>query len=536
MPISRLLLRRLFPVSVVALLVFIQSPAFAGGFNWRGGLTGAAEAVSDYGRGMAEEARQKEIIRYQYELEMQRQRLAEESRKQALAKVQQEKEAAEKEAERKAMYTGTGFFVDPTGYIITNAHVVTDKIYVAIRDFNGKFYRATVVAQDKQNDLALLQVDGSFPSLHIVPSEQAEKGQRVLTVGYPQISIQGNESKVTDGIINSFSGIKGDANWFQISVPIQGGNSGGPLVNDNGDVLGVVVASLDVQKVFAITGDIPQNVNYAIKSSLLLNFLSAQQVLNTTQPKGKISIGAVDKATVLVVAKNDPIEVTYEEPPIDPKVEDERLTQLHPNWRFVIQSDGFKKWLEPFPSVKNSFESPRAQDRAKVLDAYNEYINEQKESAIRAVAKEVQEGKEREVQEQLARCNDEVTRTYPDWAELKKNPEFLDWVKSQPVSTRNMADSQNATDIIAVLKLYKEQPAKKLVEVGRVKSVFKQYGYIVFALNDQGYQHIDNVLLLSDGRKIKGIAEKRTEGNVSVTININDMDRIKNDDAVFVSQ
>ena len=225
------------------------------------------------------------------------------------------------EERRNAISTGTGFFVDSLGHLVTNAHVIEDKSYIAIRSLDGKFYRAMVVAQDDQRDLALLQVDGKFSPLRIIHSDKVEKGQRVLALGYPQIFIQGNESKVTDGIISSFSGIEGDRNWFQISVPIQGGNSGGPLIDENGDVVGCLVATLNVKNFMNATGSVPQNVNYAIKSKSLLYFLSEQKVRNNHNRKGKTSLSSIDRSTVLVIAKNSPMDFKYEEPPVDVEAE-----------------------------------------------------------------------------------------------------------------------------------------------------------------------------------------------------------------------
>jgi hypothetical protein len=157
----------------------------------------------------------------------------------------------------------------------------------------------------------LLKVNAAFPVLSITNSESVSKGQRVLAVGYPQISIQGNESKVTDGIISSFSGVQNDDNWFQISVPIQGGNSGGPLITESGGVVGVVVATANVARFFKMTGNLPQNVNYAIKSKVLLDFLKTQSLQNPAVSKGKVSIETVDASTVLVIAKNGLIDVSY---------------------------------------------------------------------------------------------------------------------------------------------------------------------------------------------------------------------------------
>ncbi len=520
---------RRFTSIIFALLItlcqLLCSPPIVECFDER---AGAAAALEELGKLMEERAReqrqleqQKELLRYQYKLDEERQRLKEETRRLELEN--------EKEAEQNATYTGTGFFVNTAGYLITNAHVVEDKSYITIRDSKGKFFHAKVIAQDKQNDFALLQVDGNFPALRIIHSDQVKKGQRVFTVGYPQISIQGNESKVTDGIINSFSGIKDDASWFQISVPVQGGNSGGPLINEHGDVIGVVVASIDVQKYYSITGNMPQNVNYAIKSKVLMQFLSTHQIRNTSEFNEKNSIEYVDRGTVLVIAQNSPIDASYEERPVNKNAEDAKLTKLHPNWLSIVQSIEFKNWLDKLPSEKNSFESQRAVNRARVLDNYKLYLKEQKEAAIRTASENVKKEKERKTLEQ-------VTRTYPDWPDLKEDPEFIDWLKIQPQPTKILIESLNAPDIIAIVKRYKEQPIKKLIEIGKVETIFQQYGYIVFSLNDTSNDNIDKAILLSNGKKIEGIVEKRFKGKISLNIDGNDIDNIKINDSVFVFQ
>ena len=138
-----------------------------------------------------------------------------------------------------------------------------------------------VVASDKAHDLALLHPDGVvndlnrdirfpghsrpvFPPLAISQHAKCEVGDTIYVVGYPQISVQGLEAKVTKGIVSSLSGFKGQSDNFQMDAAIQGGNSGGPVVDERGNVIGVSVATL--------RGG--QNVNYAIKMDGVNNFLA----------------------------------------------------------------------------------------------------------------------------------------------------------------------------------------------------------------------------------------------------------------------
>ena len=100
-------------------------------------------------------------------------------------------------------------------------------------------------------------------------------GGTVATVGFPNIGLQGFAPKLAKGEIASLSGAGDDARYFQISVPVQPGNSGGALVDERGNVVGVVSAKLSARAALAATGALPENVNYAVKSSYLLSFLES---------------------------------------------------------------------------------------------------------------------------------------------------------------------------------------------------------------------------------------------------------------------
>lgn len=165
--------------------------------------------------------------------------------------------------------TGTGFFVTADGLFLTCFHVVEDARKIVLKDYKGQDYSAEVVAVDRQNDLALLRVQGKFSALPLVDSKTAKRGLSVITLGFPHIDIQGFDPKLTDGLISSLSGIGGDPRIFQITVPVQQGNSGGPLITKEGNVVGVISAKLNAINVLKQTGDLAQNVNYAIKSNLL---------------------------------------------------------------------------------------------------------------------------------------------------------------------------------------------------------------------------------------------------------------------------
>ena len=134
---------------------------------------------------------------------------------------------------------------------------------------------AKVMKVDAANDLALLKAEGKFAALPVAPSRSMKLGSTVATVGFPNIGLQGFAPKFARGEIGSLSGPEDDARYFQISVPVQPGNSGGALVDERGNVVGVVSAKLSAKAALATSGALPENVNYAVKSSFLLSFLES---------------------------------------------------------------------------------------------------------------------------------------------------------------------------------------------------------------------------------------------------------------------
>jgi len=190
--------------------------------------------------------------------------------------------------------SGSGFFITTNGYFITNEHVVRNARRVKLK-MGSTVIPAKVVRQDALRDLALLKTEGQFMALEI-SSNNATLGQAVFTIGFPDVRLQGTEPKFTDGKVSSMAGIKDDPSTYQISVPVQPGNSGGPLVDDAGRVQGVVEARLDDMAALSVMGSLPQNVNYAIKGSVLREFLS--QGSETTKLSGNTDTSSVvDHAT-----------------------------------------------------------------------------------------------------------------------------------------------------------------------------------------------------------------------------------------------
>ena len=178
---------------------------------------------------------------------------------------------------------GTGFFITTDGYFITNYHVIDGTSQVRINTDAG-IKAARMIRKDEANDLAVLKVDGTFSALPIASSLKIALGNMVATVGFPNTDMMGFSPKLAKGDIASLAGIQDDPRYFQISVPVQPGNSGGALVDGAGNVVGVVSAKLSARAALAATGSLPENVNYAVKSSLLLSFLESVPELTGKLP------------------------------------------------------------------------------------------------------------------------------------------------------------------------------------------------------------------------------------------------------------
>jgi S1-C subfamily serine protease len=203
---------------------------------------------------------------------------------------------------------GSGFLISKDGYLLTNHHVVKGARQIKVKTEKA-LLPARLVAQDSDNDVALLKVEGEFTPVTFAADKIARLGQTVFTVGFPMPELQGFAPKVTKGVISSLKGIEDDVRTYQIDAAVQPGNSGGPLADESGNIVGVIAARLNDGFVLQATGGIAQNVNYAVKKSYAVAFLDTQpDAGKQVQTASESKVGAfeeavekVRKATVLVI-------------------------------------------------------------------------------------------------------------------------------------------------------------------------------------------------------------------------------------------
>ena len=209
---------------------------------------------------------------------------------------------------RTGTQTGTGFVISAGGHIVTNHHVIDG----CVGDIKGNLTgdaAATlrVVNSDAVNDLALLQGPAeSFKGFARIRDRAIHSGDSVVAIGFPYHGLLTSDFTVTTGIASSLSGMYNDTRFLQISAAVQPGNSGGPLLDTSGEIVGMVAAKLPVLKVLRYTGTIPENINFAIKTGVLRDFLDNSVVpYETTAPGTELKtadIAANARAYTLLIS------------------------------------------------------------------------------------------------------------------------------------------------------------------------------------------------------------------------------------------
>ena len=177
-------------------------------------------------------------------------------------------------APRPARFSGTGFAISPDGYIVTSSHVIEGADSIMIENKTGLKYKVTEVYRDATHDLSILKIeDPAFNGFGKLPytfkSEESDLGEIVYTLGYPREDIVFGE-----GSLSSSTGFEGDSTSYQVSIPLNPGNSGGPLLDDKGNLIGVISGKQAGQ----------EGASFAIKSAYLLQMINEIPAVTTLTP------------------------------------------------------------------------------------------------------------------------------------------------------------------------------------------------------------------------------------------------------------
>lgn len=178
--------------------------------------------------------------------------------------------------------TGSGFYINRQGHVLTNAHVVSKCKELTVSRQGGAPIPASVVKSDTSNDLAVLIAAPSPAVAAFRTGRPVRPGDAVVIYGYPMTGTLSSSGTVTNGSVSALSGFRDDSRYLQVSAPIQGGNSGGPVLDTAGNVVGIATASLGARG-----RDVPQNVNFALKADVARTFLEAAGVPVETAGSGR---------------------------------------------------------------------------------------------------------------------------------------------------------------------------------------------------------------------------------------------------------
>jgi len=185
-------------------------------------------------------------------------------------------------AAAKRVATGTGFYISRQGHVLTNAHVVDKCRELTISRQGATAIPASVVKSDASNDLAVLIATPSPAVAAFRAGRPVRAGEAVVVYGYPMTGTLSSGGVVTNGSVSALSGLRDDSRYLQVSAPIQGGNSGGPVLDTAGNVVGIATSSLGSR-----SRDVPQNVNFALKTDVARTFLEAAGVPVETSGSGR---------------------------------------------------------------------------------------------------------------------------------------------------------------------------------------------------------------------------------------------------------
>ncbi|HVJ53579.1 MAG TPA: tetratricopeptide repeat-containing serine protease family protein [Aliidongia sp.] len=202
--------------------------------------------------------------------------------------------------------TGSGFVINTAGDVLTNNHVIDGCTAILTHVANGEPVKATPVATDRSGDLAVLRPAGLLGEPVVLRDRSARQGERIMVAGFPLVGMLTTDMSVTEGIVSALSGAGDNTRQIQISAPIQSGNSGGPVFDADGAVIGVVQSAIN-GGMLGVAGTISQNANFAIKVTSVREFLDAKSIGYESGAATKLHGSLPDRARRSTIA----IECTH---------------------------------------------------------------------------------------------------------------------------------------------------------------------------------------------------------------------------------
>ena len=179
-------------------------------------------------------------------------------------------------------FSGSGVVIGTNGEVLTNSHVVESCTKITIRSSSAAS-AAFLITRDEKNDLAVVR--SKLPLSSVATFREGapvRAGDAVVALGYPLSGLLATTANLSVGNVSALAGLGDDSRYLQISAPVQPGNSGGPLLDASGHLVGIVTAKLDAMRIARFTGDVPQNVNFALKAEVARTFLDSKGIAYQT--------------------------------------------------------------------------------------------------------------------------------------------------------------------------------------------------------------------------------------------------------------
>jgi len=179
-------------------------------------------------------------------------------------------------------FSGSGVVIGTHGEVLTNAHVVENCTKIIVRSSSATS-AAFLIARDEKNDFAVVRT--KLPLSSVVAFRDGgpvRAGDAVVALGYPLSGLLATTANLSVGNVSALAGLSDDSRYLQISAPVQPGNSGGPLLDGSGHLVGIVTAKLDAMRIARFTGDVPQNVNFVLKAEVARTFLDSKGIAYQT--------------------------------------------------------------------------------------------------------------------------------------------------------------------------------------------------------------------------------------------------------------
>lgn len=278
--------------------------------------------------------------------------------------------------------SGSGVVIGANGEVLTNAHVVSGCAQIAVRFSSGDLVAARLVALDEKNDLAVIRSRAPLSSIAAFSDGRPIRpGDAVIALGYPLPGLLTTAANLTVGNVSALAGLGDDSRFLQISAPVQPGNSGGPLLDMSGHVIGIVTSKLDAARVAQSIGDIPQNVNFALKSEVVRTFLGSKsipyQIARSEQQLSPANVGDIGRPFTVQIecerADTQRADTTTTPPSAPPVAEMQRpIDALFVAWRRLDLQGYLGQWAPgaiklDLKSGQRSTLGQLAQDRARLF-------------------------------------------------------------------------------------------------------------------------------------------------------------------------